>query len=201
MYVGRIVVVGKTNRPFVAYRVSSRSFPNRVAKVVEGAVAIQPLDPEDMKRNPYIAYNCIRVGESAVVVSNGSHTDAIFEQIQKGTSPDLAIQRVLSAMGYEKDDYNTPRIAGVISEDYGFIGIVREDAIEIGAFGLTENSCRIICTYELNRLDNKSYPFNASCALEAAKFTVEGGVFKEFENPICAAAWMDELAVFNPHEM
>ena len=36
MYVGRIVVVGKTTQPFVAYRVSSRSFPNRVARVTGG---------------------------------------------------------------------------------------------------------------------------------------------------------------------
>ncbi|MDH7601485.1 MAG: IMP cyclohydrolase [Armatimonadota bacterium] len=200
MYVGRIVVVGKTSRPFVAYRVSSRSFPNRVARITDGTAAIQPLDPEDAKKNPYITYNCIRVGEGVVVVSNGSHTDPIFEEIQKGKSPDLAMQRVLSAMGYEKDDYNTPRIAGVITGEHGFLGIVREDGLEIGAFGLTENTCRIICTYELNRLDNKSYPFTASTALEAARYVVEGGVFKEFENPVCAAAWMDELAVFNPHE-
>ncbi|MCX8053421.1 MAG: IMP cyclohydrolase [Armatimonadetes bacterium] len=200
MYVGRIVVVGKTDRPFVAYRVSSRSFPNRVARVADDGVAIQPLDPEDMKRNPYIAYNCIRVCDKGVVVSNGSHTDPILEELIKGTAPDVAMQKVLGEMGYEKDDFNTPRIAGVVTDDYGFIGIIRPDAIEIGAFGLEENTCRVICTYEMDRLDNKNHPFVASSAAEAAKYVVEGGIFKDFELPICAAAWMDGLAVYNPHE-
>lgn len=200
MYVGRIVVVGKTNRPFVAYRVSSRSFPNRVARIVGNTVSIQPIDPEDVKKNPYIAYNCIRVENDLAVVSNGSHTDPIFEEIQKGTPPDLAIQRVLSDMGYEKDDYNTPRIVGVVTDDHGFLGIVRADALEVGTFDLAQNSCRIICTYELNRLDNKSYPFVASSALDIAKYVVEGGIFKEFEHPVCSASWAGELAVFNPHE-
>ncbi|NIM06307.1 MAG: IMP cyclohydrolase, partial [Armatimonadetes bacterium] len=49
MYVGRIVAVGKTSRPLVAYRVSSRSFPNRVARITDIGVAIEPLDPEETK--------------------------------------------------------------------------------------------------------------------------------------------------------
>jgi IMP cyclohydrolase len=211
VYVGRIVVVGMTDRPFVAYRVSSRSFPNRVARITDGGAAIQPLDPEDMQKNPYIAYNCIRVCESGpfdtprysgqtVVVSNGSHTDPILDELQKGTVPDVALQRVLSEMGYEKDDFNTPRIAGVVTEGQGFIGTVRADAVEIGTFGLEDNTCRVICTYEMDRLDNKNHPFVAPSATEAARYVVDGGIFKDLELPICAAAWMGELAVYNPHE-
>ena len=200
MYVGRIVVVGKTDRPFVAYRVSSRSFPNRVARITDAGAAIQPLDPEDMKKNPYIAYNCIRVCENGVVVSNGSHTDPILDQLRSGTAPDVAIQKVLTDMGYEKDDFNTPRIAGVVTEDHGFIGTVRADAIEIGTFGLEENTCRVICTYEMDRLDNKNYAFVAPSALDAARYVVDGAIFKDLELPICSAAWMGELAVYNPHE-
>ena len=72
MDAGSIVAVGKTSRPFAAYRVSSRSFPNRVAAITDAGIAIQPLDPEDMKKNPYIAYNCVRVSSKGMVVSNGS---------------------------------------------------------------------------------------------------------------------------------
>jgi IMP cyclohydrolase len=200
LYVGRIVAVGKTSRPFVSYRVSSRSFPNRVARVTEVGAAIQPLDPEDMKRNPYIAYNCIRVCEQGVVVSNGSHTDPIFERLQAGTPPDVALHQVLTEMGYEKDELNTPRIAGVVTDTLGFIGIVRDDGVEVAQFGLEENTCHVICTYEMNRVDNKNYPFVASTADEAAKYVVDGGIFADLEKPICAAAWMGELAVYNPHE-
>ncbi|MDI6829172.1 MAG: IMP cyclohydrolase, partial [Armatimonadota bacterium] len=125
MYVGRIVAVGKASKPFVAYRVSSRSFPNRIAKITEIGIAIQPLDPEDMKRNPYIAYNCIRVSKSGVVVSNGSHTDPIWEKLEAGVEPETALREVLADMGYEKDELNTPRIAGIVTDCMGYIGIVR----------------------------------------------------------------------------
>lgn len=200
MYVGRIVAVGKTDKPFVAYRVSSRSFPNRVARVTDVGAAIQPLDPEDMKRNPYIAYNCIRISKNGVVVSNGSHTDLIFEKLEEGVAPDAALQQVLTEMGYEKDDFNTPRIAGIVTDKVGYLGIVRDDAVEIANFDLEENTCRVICTYQMNRMESKTHPFVADNAAEAAKYVVDGAMFREFEQPICAASWMDELAVFNPHE-
>lgn len=200
VYVGRIVVVGKTNRPFVAYRVSSRSFPNRVARPTDSGAEIRPVDPEDIKKNPYIAYNCIRVFAGGAVVSNGAHTDPIAEKIEQGAAPDEAIQQVLTDMGYEKDDYNTPRIAGVVTKNVGFIGTVRADAFEIAGFDLEENSCRVICTYEMDRVESKSYPFVAESAEEAAAFVVGSGIFKDLELPICSAAWMDETAVCNPHE-
>lgn len=200
MYVGRIVAVGMAAKPFVAYRVSSRSFPNRVARITQQGVAIQPLDPEDIKKNPYIAYNCIRVSDKGVVVSNGSHTDGIYEKLEAGTPPDMAMQQVLSEMGYEKDDFNTPRIAGIIAPNgAGFLGTVRADGLDIATFGLEENSCRFICTYELDRPENRNHPFLAETASEAAKYVVDGGVFADLELPVCAAAWMDGLAVHNPH--
>ena len=200
MYVGRIVAVGKTSQPFVAYRVSSRSFPNRVARITDVGAAIQPLDPEDMKKNPYIAYNCVRVSDMGIVVSNGSHTDPIFEKVGSGTAPDVALQTVLTEMGYEKDDYNTPRIAGVVTEDTGYIGTVRADAVEVSSFELEDNSCHVICTYEMDRVESKGYPFLAETAVEAAEYIVDGGIFAEMEKPICAAAWIGKLAVHNPHE-
>ncbi len=200
MYVGRIVAVGKTNRPFVAYRVSSRSFPNRVARITDAGAAIQPLDPEDIKKNPYIAYNCIRVSSRGVVVSNGTHTDPIFDLVEKGTPPDVAIQRVLEDMGYEKDELNTPRIAGVVTEQVGFVGTVRADGLEISSFELQPNSCHVICTYEMDRVESKGHPFVADTAEAAAKYVVDGEIFSDLEKPICSAAWMEELAVYNPHQ-
>lgn len=199
MYVGRILAVGRASRPFVAYRVSSRSFPNRVATITGDGVAIQPIDPEDAKRNPYIAYNCIRVSSNGVVVSNGTHTDAIFDKLETGTAPDEAIQQVLSEMGYEKDELNTPRIAGVVTDTVGFVGIVRADATEVSIFDLEDNSCHFICTYELNRVESRAHPFIAQSAEQAARYIVDGGLFAELELPVCSAAWMGELAVYNPH--
>lgn len=198
MYVGRIAAVGMTDRPFVAYRVSSRSFPNRVARITDLGAAIQPIECEDMRKNPYIAYNCLRVSKNGAVVSNGSHTDPIFERLESGTPPDVALQEVLTEMGYERDDFNTPRIAGIATEDTGFLGIARVDGVEVSSFGLKENSCGFVCTYELNRVDGKSHPFVAASAREAAQFIFDGGLFRDLELPVCSAAWMDELAVYNP---
>ncbi len=201
MYVGRIVVVGMAGTPFVGYRVSSRSFPNRVTRITDVGAAVQPLDPEDMKKNPYIAYNCIRVSKNGTVVSNGSHTDPIFEKVEEGVSPDQAIQSVLMEMGYERDELNTPRIAGVVTDKLGYLGIVREDATEVSCFDLSDGFCRVICTYEMNRIDGADYPVTCESAEDVARFVVEGGVFSEFEKPICAASWAcGSLAVYNPHE-
>ena len=44
MYLGRIISAGKTEngQPYVSYRVSSRSFPNRQVKALEDEAAIIP---------------------------------------------------------------------------------------------------------------------------------------------------------------
>ncbi len=84
MYVGRIVSVGLTisNRLCLMYRVSSRSFTNRVIKDIKGALAVipSPGSETDIYQNPYISYNCLRHNSEFAVVGNGTHTDPIFEK-------------------------------------------------------------------------------------------------------------------------
>jgi len=64
LYIGRIVLVGRTaeGAPAAAYRVSSRSFPNRTARYTERGISIVPREGHegDVFKNPYIAYHCIR---------------------------------------------------------------------------------------------------------------------------------------------
>ena len=74
MYIGRIVCVARTqdDRLCASYRVSSRSFPNRTAVIGENKVSIVPTagHEADVHKNPYIAYNCVRIvcdGAVAVV--------------------------------------------------------------------------------------------------------------------------------------
>ena len=70
MYLGRIVAIGMTRSGKTAamYRVSSRSFPNREAVLVNNQVSILPRAgfESDLRRNPYISYNCIRVAGECV---------------------------------------------------------------------------------------------------------------------------------------
>ena len=67
MYVGRIVAVGRTpeGRNAVMYRVSSRSFPNRRTVQTPVALAVVPREGHegDLAKNPYIAYNCLRLAD------------------------------------------------------------------------------------------------------------------------------------------
>lgn len=169
MYVGRIVAVGKTGRPFVAYRVSSRSFPNRVARITGVGVAIEPLGPDDLNRNPYIAHDCMRVSGRAAVVANSAHTDPIFSELEGGTVPEVALQKVLTEMGRGKDELSTPRIAGVVAGATGFLGVARADGVEVIGFGLEDNSCRLICTYEMDRVETKGHPFPATSQTRRAR--------------------------------
>jgi IMP cyclohydrolase len=87
MYIGRIVAVGRTRAGSntALYRVSSRSFPNRMAVEVDGRLAIVPRPGHegDLHKNPYIAYNAVRIAGEFAVATNGSHTDPIAEKIAR----------------------------------------------------------------------------------------------------------------------
>ena len=82
MYIGRIVAAGMTPNGNVtaAYRVSSRSFPNRTAQLRDETVAIMPRrgHEADLAKSPYIAYNALRLSGSIALATNGSQTDPII---------------------------------------------------------------------------------------------------------------------------
>ena len=119
MYTGRILSIGMNSdgKPYVAYRVSSRSFPNRQCLTFDNRAAIVPKEgfEKDIFENTYITYNCIRIVRNQAIVSNGSHTDVIADKIHVGMNIKDAIAYSLLTMDYEKDDYHTPRIAGVVT--------------------------------------------------------------------------------------
>jgi IMP cyclohydrolase len=141
MYVGRFIVVGPD---FAAYRVSSRSFPNRRVVERDGTLTVAPTPDAPETDNPYIAYNCVREGGAGVVVGNGSHVDPIAEKLDLGYPARDALAESLLALDYEKDDYDTPRIAGVVGEE-SYVGIVRKDALLVRP--VAENPM-LVATYE-----------------------------------------------------
>jgi IMP cyclohydrolase len=180
------------------YRVSSRSFPNRTAVLGENKVSIvpKPGHETDVQKNPYIAYNCVRVvcGGDVAVVTNGSQTDPVAEKIMAGMSPRDALLLSLMALDYEKDDYNTPRIAGVVDKrdgGTGYLGVVREDGLEVRRMPLEAGTFYYVATYEENTLaDAQSGAFGAESAGDACQFLLTGGVFAERTNPVTAVAAM-----------
>jgi len=175
MYVGRFVVVGPD---VAAYRVSSRSFPNR--QVVErdaGTLTVVPTAEAESTDNPYVSYNCYRTGGGHAVVGNGSHVDPIAEKLEVGYPPRDALAEALLALDYEKDDYDTPRIAGVLAGDgRAFVGTVRRDALLVREV----EEPTLVATYE--KATPEPIGFDAGTAAEAASEAYGAA----FEHAVCA---------------
>jgi len=194
MYLGRILSVGMNSdgRPFVAYRVSSRSFPNRMAKDFDGKAAIIPKEgyEKDIFENAYIAYNCVKIVGDIAIVSNGSHTDVIADKIAVGMNIKDAMAYSLLTMDYEKDDFNTPRIAGVITSNTDessyecYIGIVTHEKILVEKVDF--GKAAFISTYKCQ--SPQAVNFQAKTSAEAAQFIFDQGDFAEFTKPVTSIA-------------
>lgn len=202
MYVGRIVAIGRSNgRSFVAYRVSSRSFPNRRAEVRGGSILVSPRDCADLARNPYIAYNCIRADATSAVVANGTQSDMIMERIEDGQKPLDALAISLVAYGYERDELDTPRIAGVVRGEYAWLGIARREEFRVKQFKLDEGRSYLVATYEKTDFQPARLCGDSSGEIARQAYDLP------LERPVCAAAAMArqaaqgqgyDLAVYNP---
>jgi IMP cyclohydrolase len=174
MYVGRFIVVG----PGVgAYRVSSRSFPNRQVVERGGALTVAPTPDAPETDNPYIAYNCVRESDGRAVLGNGSHVDPVTEKLDLGYPARDALATALLSLDYEKDDYDTPRIGGVIEDDAATVGIVRRDALLVEAV----DEPTLVATYEED--DPRAFDFDATDAAGAARDAYD----LAFEHAVCAA--------------
>jgi IMP cyclohydrolase len=176
MYVGRFIVVAPDR---AAYRVSSRSFPNRQVVDRDGTLTVAPTADAPATDNPYISYNCLRTtadGEAAVV-GNGTQVDPIVEKLEAGYPARDALAETLLALDYEKDDYDTPRIAGVVGAE-SYVGIVRWDALLVHAV----EEPTLVATYEKDRPE--AVDLETTDPAEMARELYEF----DLEHPVCAAA-------------
>ncbi len=208
MYTGRILSIGMNNdgKPFAAYRVSSRSFPNRQCLKFDKRAAVVPIEgfEKDIFKNTYIAYNCIRIEKGIAIVSNGSQTDVIADKIALGMNMRDALAYSLLTMDYEKDDYNTPRIAAAVSssddeQEYScYVGIVNDKKILVEEVPYGEAA--FISTYGSQVPD--PVEFDAKTSAESAKFIFDEGTFADYEKPVTSSAavfdgeW--DIDIYNP---
>ncbi|GAB7094421.1 IMP cyclohydrolase [Halolamina litorea] len=178
MYVGRFLVAAPG---LAAYRVSSRSFPNRKVIERDGSLTVVPTDDAEPTDNPYVSYNCLRTverdGEELAVIGNGSHVDPIAEKAGMGYPARDALAASLLALDYEKDDYDTPRIAAVVGAETAFIGTVRRDALLVHE--VTEPT--VVATYETD--SPQAFDLDAETAEAAAAELYDHA----FEHAVCAA--------------
>ena len=195
MYVGRIAAVARSQagRNAALYRVSSRSFPNRTAVDLGGRLAIVPRPGHegDVHKNPYIAYDCLRIARDWAVASNGSHTDPIAEKIEQGVPPRDALAVCLLALDYEKDQLSTPRIAAVapLAGETGWLAIVRRDALIVREVALEPGRAWYVATYEHDDVrPEQRVAFDAQTAAQAARQVFDGPGFAQLEKPVTSAA-------------
>lgn len=196
MYIGRIVAAGMTRdgKAAVGYRVSSRSFPNRTASLSGEKVSIIPRKGHegDLAKNPYIAYNCLRLSGKIALVTNGSQTDPIIEKIFSGMNLRDAFALPMLAMDYEKDSLDTPRVSAAVDAEKGIamLGVVRKDAILVREFKLEPGKIYYLSTYEKNSPcpRNCDEAFDVKNASELCDYVIKGGVFAGFEKPVTAAS-------------
>ena len=145
----------------------------------------------DLAKNPYIAYNCLRLCGKIALVTNGSQTDPIIEKIIAGMNLRDALALPLLAMDYEKDSLNTPRIAAAVDAEkrIAVLGIVRHDALLVKEFALEPGKIYYLSTYEKNApcKCNCDEAFEVSGADALCAYMISGGVFADFEKPVTAA--------------
>ena len=199
MYVGRIVGIGRNRkgRACIVYRVSSRSYPNREAKHCEGSVAILPKEGfEDViDKNPFIAYNCLRIIGNYIIAGNGSHTDILTAKLQNNYTMRDALITVLHTFDYEGDSLSTPRIAAVLEKNkgYGYLGVITKASLHVQKVNLTDGKLYYIATYEHN-YPSENYSddgFDAQNAEETCHYVLHEGIFANLEKPVTAACAME----------
>jgi len=77
-----------------------------------------------------------RVLDCAAVVANGTQSDTILENIEDGMRPLQAIGLSLVAFGHERDELDTPRLAGAVQKEKAWLGIAMKDTIHVKEFHL-----------------------------------------------------------------
>ncbi|NLL91451.1 MAG: inosine monophosphate cyclohydrolase [Ruminococcaceae bacterium] len=117
-YPGRGIALGLTpgGSIAIAYFITGRSenSKNRVFEYEEDILKAVPIDFEKITDASLILYNALKTAGNRIIVTNGDHTDTIYEYLVKGGR----FEEALRTREYEPDFPSlTPRIAGIIDAE------------------------------------------------------------------------------------
>lgn len=184
MYIGRFVVLGKTSADewYLGYRVSSRSFPNRLIRILADRAMVVPTSDAPSTDNPYISYNCLRRNGDIWVLGNGSQVDPIIDKVSLGYGLRDALALSLLALDYEHDQYNTPRVVAALDRDAdsGYLGIVADNQLSVREMAVEPGEALLIATYEATQPTSVHLVGDDAATLCDALFTCE------YELPVAA---------------
>ena len=115
-YPGRGIIIGKSenNNICIAYFLSGRSknSRNRILEEVDGDVFTKAFDESKVEDPSLIIYSAIKTLENTIIVTNGDHTDTIYD----GLKNNISFEDSLFTRKFEPDSPNfTPRISGIVS--------------------------------------------------------------------------------------
>lgn len=120
-YPGRGIVVGKSadgTKVCAAYFIMGRSANsrNRVLRMENGVLSTAPYDAAKVEDPSLIIYRAMRPLGNRLIVTNGDHTDTIYDGLCAGKTFSEALQ----SRTFEPDAPNcTPRISAMITPDNG----------------------------------------------------------------------------------
>jgi IMP cyclohydrolase len=164
-YSGRGIALGTTpdgTHGVVVYFITGRSenSRNRVfVREADGTLRTQAFDPAKLTDPSLVIYNAVRYASNeAVVVTNGTQTDDIFDNRQ-------FITFTLSSWDYEPDDLCTPRISGLLAPNGFYILSILKSSGKLGDPTLRQyfeyppinGEGRFISTYDGNENAPKAF--------------------------------------------
>ena len=120
-YPGRGIIIGKSadgKCAVTAYFIMGRSnnSRNRIFVEKDGAVFTEPYDAAKVEDPSLIIYGAIRQYENNLIVTNGNHTDTVYD----GLASRISFDDALATREFEPDGPNwTPRISGVLTFQEG----------------------------------------------------------------------------------
>lgn len=114
-YPGRGILLGISAdgaHAVAAYFITARSENSRNRVLVNTAYGIstQPYDESKVEDPSLIFYSPVRMCESKLILSNGTHTDTIYQALLNGGT----FHEALLNCTYEPDIHSTPRISGLL---------------------------------------------------------------------------------------